>query len=240
MKIFPAVDLKNGEAVRLQQGDYNKVKVYFKNPIEVLDFFLKNKSENLHIVDLDGASSGKTENFSVIKELVDKSDFFIQVGGGIRNEEIIEKYLNIGVNRVILGTAAVENLTFLEEMIKKYKEKIAVSIDCKNEKVAVKGWKEVKDINSVDFCVKLSELGVQTIIYTDISKDGELSGTNLEIYKSLAENKKIKSDIIASGGITFENEIEYLKNLGIYGAIVGKAIYEEALDLKKIIEATEK
>lgn len=238
MEIFPAIDLKNGEAVRLTQGDYNNVKVYFKNPVEVLEYFTKNNSKNLHIVDLDGASSGKIENFKTIEKLVKNSSFFIQVGGGIRDEERIKKYLDLGVSRIILGTAAIENPEFLENMINKYRDKIAVSIDAKNQKVAVNGWKEVKNIDSLEFCKKLSDSGLKTIIYTDISKDGKLEGTNLEVYQKLKEI--VKSDIIASGGITYEEEILKLKEIGIYGSIVGKALYEGKLDLKKVMEMSKR
>jgi len=206
IEIFPAIDLHNGQAVRLKQGDYNQVEVFFKNPVEVLDFFNKNNSKNLHIVDLDGAKDGNTKNYEVIKE----------------------------VNRVILGTIAVENEKFLKEMVKKYDDKIAVSVDAKDEKVAVKGWTETVELNSVEFCKKLSNIGVKTIIYTDISKDGMLSGTNLEIYKKLS--KVLNSDIIASGGITFLDEIKELNKNHIYGAIVGKAIYSGNLDLKEVLE----
>ncbi len=170
IEIFPAIDLHNGQAVRLKQGDYNQVEVFFKNPVEVLDFFNKNGSKNLHIVDLDGAKSGNNKNYEVIKELVAKSNFFIQVGGGIRNEEQIKKYLDLGVDRVILGTVAVENIDFVKEMVEKYGDKIAVSVDAKNEKVAVKGWTETVELNSIEFCKKLSDIKVKTIIYTDISK----------------------------------------------------------------------
>ena len=234
MEIFPAIDLKNGEAVRLTQGDYNNVKVYFKNPVEVLEYFTKNNSKNLHIVDLDGASSGKLENFKTIEKLVKNSNFFIQVGGGIRDEERVKKYLDLGVSRIILGTAAIENPEFLENMINKYKDKIAVSIDAKDQKVAVNGWKEVKNIDSLEFCKKLSDFGLKTIIYTDISKDGKMEGTNLEVYRKLKEI--VKSDIIASGGITYEEEILKLREIGIYGSIVGKALYEGKLDLKKVMK----
>ena len=222
IEIFPAIDLHNGQAVRLRQGDYNQVEVFFKNPVEVLDFFNKNNSKNLHIVDLDGAKDGNTKNYEVIKELVEKSDFFVQVGGGIRDEERIKKYIELGVNE-----------EFLKEMVKKYDNKIAVSVDAKDEKVAVKGWTETIELNSVEFCKKLSDIGVQTIIYTDISKDGMLSGTNLEIYKKLS--KVVNSDIIASGGITFLDEIKELNKNHIYGAIVGKAIYSGNLDLKEVL-----
>ena len=233
MEIFPAIDLKNGEVVRLTQGDYNEVKVYFKDPIEVLEYFSKNNSKNLHIVDLDGASSGKIENFNTIKNLVENSNLFIQVGGGIRDEERIKKYLDLGVSRVILGTAAIEKFDFLEKMVSKYRDKIAFSIDAKNQKIAVNGWTEVKNIDSIDFCKKLSDIGVKTIIYTDISKDGKLEGTNLDVYEKLS--KIVSSDIIASGGITYEEEIHTLKSLGIYGLIVGKALYEGKLDWKRVL-----
>ena len=237
IEIFPAIDLHNGQAVRLRQGDYNQVEVFFKNPVEVLDFFNKNNSKNLHIVDLDGAKDGNTKNYEVIKELVEKSDFFVQVGGGIRDEERIKKYIELGVNRVILGTIAVENEEFLKEMVKKYGDKIAVSVDAKDEKVAVKGWTETVELNSIEFCKKLSEdIGVQTIIYTDILKDGMLSGTNLEIYKKLS--KVVNSGIIASGGITFLDEIKELNKNHIYGAIVGKAIYSGNLDLKEVLNVS--
>ena len=236
IEIFPAIELHNGQAVRLTQGDYNQVEVFFKNPVEVLDFFNRNNSKNLHIVDLDGAKDGNTKNYEVIKELVEKSDFFVQVGGGIRDEERIKKYIDLGVDRVILGTIAVENEEFLIDMVKKYGDKIAVSVDAKDEKVAVKGWTETVELNSLDFCKKLSDIGVKTIIYTDISKDGMLSGTNLNVYLRLS--KLVESDIIASGGITFLDEIRELNENNIYGAIVGKAVYSGKLDLKEVLEVS--
>ena len=238
IEIFPAIDLHNGQAVRLTQGDYNQVEVFFKNPVEVLDFFNRNNSKNLHIVDLDGAKDGNTKNYEVIKELVEKSDFFVQVGGGIRDEERIKKYIDLGVDRVILGTIAVENEEFLIDMVKKYGDKIAVSVDAKDEKVAVKGWTETVELNSLDFCKKLSDIGVKTIIYTDISKDGMLSGTNLDVYLRLS--KLVESNIIASGGITFLDEIRELNKNNIYGAIVGKAVYSGKLDLKEVLEVSKK
>lgn len=233
MKIFPAIDLKNGEAVRLTEGDYNNKKTYFTDPMEVLDLFIESKSENLHIVDLDGASEGNVFNFNIIEKIIKKCSLFTQVGGGIRNEETIKKYLNIGVNRIILGTIAFEDSDFLEKMIDKYKKNIAVSVDARDGYVAVRGWKEIKEEDSIDFCKKLDSMGIDTIIYTDISKDGKLSGTNLDIYKEL--KNKISCDIVASGGITYEDEIIKLKEMNIDGAIVGKAIYEKKIDLKKII-----
>lgn len=234
MKIFPAIDLKDGKAVRLTQGDYSKVEVFFENPLEVLDYFNSNNSENLHIVDLDGAKDGSTQNYETIKSIVENSNFFIQVGGGIRDEERIKKYLDLGVNRVILGTIAVQNEAFLIDMITKYGDKIAVGVDAKNQKVAISGWEEVVELDSLDFCKRLSDIGVKTIIYTDISKDGMMTGTNLEVYKKLKEF--VKSDIIASGGITYKEEIIELAKENTYGAIVGKAIYSNLLNLKEIIE----
>lgn len=233
MKIFPAIDLKNGEAVRLTEGDYNNKKTYFTDPMEVLDLFIESKSENLHIVDLDGASEGNVFNFNIIEKIIKKCGLFTQVGGGIRNEETIKKYLNIGVKRIILGTIAFEDSDFLEKMIDKYKKNIAVSVDARDGHIAVRGWKEIKKEDSIDFCKKLDFMGIDTIIYTDISKDGKLSGTNLDVYKEL--KNKISCDIIASGGITYEEEIIKLKEMNIDGAIVGKAIYEKKIDLKKII-----
>lgn len=233
MKIFPAIDLKNGEVVRLTEGDYNNKKTYFADPMEVLDFFIESGSENLHIVDLDGARDGNTFNFNTIEKIIKKCDLFTQVGGGIRNEETIKKYLNIGVKRIILGTIAFEDSNFLEKMINKYKKNIAVSVDARDRNVAVKGWEEIKKEDSVYFCKKLDSMEIDTIIYTDISKDGKLSGANLDIYKEL--KNKISCDIIASGGITYEEEIIKLKEMNIDGAIVGKAIYEKKIDLKKII-----
>ena len=233
MYILPAIDLKNGEVVRLVEGDYNNKKTYFKDPLEVLDFFIESGSEYLHVVDLDGASDGETINFKTIEKIIKRCDLFVEVGGGIRNEDTIKRYLDIGVRRTILGTAAVENINFTESMINKYGNHIAVSIDSRDRMIAVKGWKEINKQDSVEFCIKLDEMGIDTIIYTDISKDGKLSGTNLEIYKELRE--KLSCSIIASGGITYEEEIIKLRDMNINGAIVGKAIYENKIDLKKII-----
>ncbi|WP_295161504.1 1-(5-phosphoribosyl)-5-[(5-phosphoribosylamino)methylideneamino]imidazole-4-carboxamide isomerase [uncultured Brachyspira sp.] len=237
MHILPAIDLKNGEVVRLTEGDYNNKTIYFKDPSEILDFFIESGSSYLHIVDLDGASEGETVNFKTIEKIIKKCSLFTEVGGGIRNEETIKKYLDIGVKRTILGTMAIEDINFTEKMINKYNKSIAVSIDSRNRKIAVKGWKEIRELDSTDFCIKLDSMGIDTIIYTDISKDGKLSGTNLEIYKELRE--KLSCKIIASGGITFEKEIKALKDMNIDGAIVGKALYEGKIDLKKIIEISE-
>lgn len=234
MKIFPAIDLRFGNVVRLSKGDYDVMNTYSENPREIARFFKSQSAEYLHIVDLDGAKDGKPTNFDAVKSIVSEGGLFTEVGGGIRTEERICDYLALGVSRVILGTVAVTDFDFTRRMIKKYGEKIAVGVDARDGKVAVSGWLETSAQNSVDFCKRLAEVGTKTVIYTDISKDGMLSGTNLEVYKTLSEIKDL--DIVASGGISFESEITELKSMGVSGAIVGKAIYENKLDLKKVIK----
>ena len=234
MKIFPAIDLKDGSAVRLFQGDYDKMTVYGGDPAEIARSFRADGAENLHIVDLDGAKDGSPANFGIIEKTVADSQMFVQVGGGIRDEERIEQYLELGVGRVILGTIAVEDFDFTSRMVKKYGSQIAVSVDVKDEHVAISGWKEMTVVNGMDFCVKLRDAGVETVIYTDISKDGTLKGTNLEVYEKLSEIDGL--NIIASGGISFEDEISHLRQKGIYGAILGKALYNGILDLRRAIE----
>ena len=233
MEIFPATDIINGKVVRLEKGDYGKITVYADSPAEKSKEFIKLGARNLHIVDLDGAKNGSPENFEKIREAARIEGLFTQVGGGIRSEEKIEDYLSLGVNRVILGTAAVKDFAFLERAVKKYGSSIAVGVDAKNGRVAVSGWLETTDIDSFDFCVKLRDAGVNTVIYTDISKDGMLSGTNLEIFGRLNEIEGL--NIIASGGITFEDEIKTLRDMNIYAAIVGKAVYENKLDLARAV-----
>ena len=233
MEIFPAIDLRSGQVVRLTQGDYDKMVVYSEDPAEIARQFKAQGTKNLHIVDLDGAKDGRLVNFDTIKDIVSQGGLFVQVGGGIRDEERIRQYLDLGVHRVILGTVAVTDFAFLERMVAKYREKIAVGVDAKDGYVAIHGWKETTDISSLEFCQKLADIGVKTVIYTDIAKDGELSGTNLEVYRTLS---RMDLDIVASGGISFEHEIIELKEMNIYAAIVGKAIYTDTLDLQKIIE----
>lgn len=237
MKIFPAIDLRDGKVVRLTQGDYDQMVVYAINPDEIADQFLAAGASNLHVVDLDGAKDGTLANYDTIVKLA-VHDLFVEVGGGIRDEERIKTYLSAGVGRVILGSVAVEKPEFVAEMTAKYGEKIAVGVDARDGKVAIHGWKTVTDVDSVDFCKKLAEMGVKTVIYTDISKDGTLSGTNLEIYRELAKIEGL--DIVASGGITFEHEIETLTEMGISGAILGKALYTGKLDLARAVEIAEK
>ena len=235
MQIFPATDILGGKVVRLTKGDYSKVKIYADSPAEMVLEFMKDGATNLHMVDLDGAKDGTPVNFAAIEQAAKIKGLFIEVGGGIRDMQRIEDYLALGVKRVILGTAAIRNYPFVEEAVKKYGKAVAVGVDAKNGMVAVNGWQETTGVDSVEFCKKLQCSGVSTVIYTDISKDGMLSGTNLEIYSRLSEIKGL--DIIASGGITYADEIRTLNGMGISGAIVGKAVYEGKLSLKEALEA---
>ena len=235
MQIFPATDILGGKVVRLTKGDYNQVKIYADSPAEMALEFMKDGATNLHMVDLDGAKDGLPVNFDAIREAAKIDGLFIEVGGGIRNMQRIEDYLSLGVKRVILGTAAIRNYPFVEEAVKEFGSAVAVGVDAKEGLVAVSGWQETTNVNSVEFCKKLRDTGVSTVIYTDISKDGMLSGTNLEIYREISEIKGL--DIVASGGITFAHEIETLREMNIYGAIVGKAVYEGKLSLKDALAA---
>ncbi len=237
MQIFPATDILGGKVVRLTKGDYNQVKIYADSPAEMALEFMKDGAKNLHMVDLDGAKDGAPVNFEAIREAAKIKDLFIEVGGGIRDMKRVEDYLSLGVKRVILGTAAIRNYPFVEEAVKEFGNAIAVGVDAKDGFVAVSGWQETTSVKSVEFCKKLRDTGVATVIYTDISKDGMLSGTNLEVYGELSEIKGL--DIVASGGITFVNEIEKLRDMDIYGAIVGKAVYEGKLSLKDALKAAE-
>lgn len=236
MELFPAIDLIGGCAVRLVKGDYAQKTVYSENPGEVARSFAAAGAKYLHVVDLEGAKDGGTPNLETIRNIVETGGLLVEVGGGIRSEEVIQKYLDAGVFRVILGTAAVQNPAFLEEMVRKYGEKIAVGVDIKDGMVAIKGWTEVSAESCFDFCEKLQKIGVKTIICTDISKDGLLSGTNLELYKALSE--KFSVDIVASGGVTTLDDVKKLADLGLYGAILGKALYTGNIDLKAAVELT--
>lgn len=236
MKLFPAIDLIGGCAVRLVKGDYAQKTIYSETPAEVARSFAAAGAEYLHVVDLEGAKDGGTPNLETIRNIVETGGLLVEVGGGIRSEEVIKTYLDAGVFRVILGTAAVQNPAFLEEMVQKYGEKIAVGVDIKDGMVAIKGWTEVSGESCFAFCEKLQKIGVKTIICTDISKDGLLSGTNLELYKELSETFSV--DIVASGGVTTLEDVEKLANLGLYGAILGKALYTGNIDLKAAVALT--
>lgn len=233
MELFPAIDLRDGQAVRLFQGDYDQMTVYSKSPVDVARQFKAKGAENLHLVDLDGARDGVLVNFESIREIVADVDLFVEVGGGIRDEERIRQYLDLGVGRIILGTIAVNDPDFLEKMVGKYQEKIAVGVDVKDGLVAINGWKEVTGRDGMEFCRYLRDIGVRTVIYTDISRDGGLKGTNLEVYKQLSKIEGL--NVVASGGISFAEEITALKET-VYGAILGKALYDGMLDLETAVK----
>lgn len=234
MKIFPAIDLYDKKAVRLYKGDYKKMTVYSDNPAEIAADFKRQGAEYIHIVDLEGAKTGGTPNLDVIKNLLEAVDMFAEVGGGIRSIEKIENYISVGVGRVILGTAAVTDEAFLKEAIKHYGEKIAVGIDIKDGYVSIKGWTEKSGYSCREFMKKAENLGVKTVICTDISKDGAMCGTNLELYKELSESFDI--DIIASGGVSSIEDVKSLKKMGLYGAIIGKAYYTNAISISEAVE----
>ena len=234
MNIFPAIDLFQGKAVRLYKGDYAQMTVYSDNPPEVARDFLNKGAKFIHLVDLEGAKSGKPENLETIKRIIETGDLFVEVGGGIRSVDTIEAYLSIGVNRVILGTAAVTDPDFLKDVLERYGEKIAVGVDIKDGFVAIKGWTEKSQQTAEDFFVQMEKLGVSTVICTDISKDGAMQGTNRELYRLLSSKYSIR--IIASGGVSSMEDIRQLREMDLYGAIIGKAYYVGAIDLKEAIE----
>ena len=236
MNIFPAIDLVDGKAVRLLKGDYDQVTVYSDNPAEFAKDFEQQGAKYIHIVDLQGAKDGTTPNIDTIREIVKNCNLFTEVGGGIRSMEVIEKYINAGVDRVILGTAAVNDEEFLKKAVEKYGDKIAVGVDIKDGFVAIKGWTEKSEHSCFDFCEKMQNIGVKTLICTDISKDGAMQGTNHELYKELSE--RFSMQITASGGVSSIDDVKRLSALGIYGAIIGKAYYTGAISLKEAIEVT--
>jgi phosphoribosylformimino-5-aminoimidazole carboxamide ribotide isomerase len=233
MKLFPAIDIKDKQVVRLKYGDYDRMTVYSADPVSVAQDFLNKGADSLHIVDLDGAKDGVMSNFDTVKSLLGVKGLFPEIGGGIRTEDAIAKYIEAGVGRVILGTIAVENPEFLAEMVKKYSKQIAVGIDSKDGFVRTRGWLENSGISTMDFCMRMRDMGVGAIICTDISKDGALSGTNMELYQKLSELEGI--DVVASGGITYYDEIQALAKMNISGAILGKALYTGAIDLEKAL-----
>ena len=234
MNIIPAIDLIGGQAVRLVKGDYDKVTVYSDDPAAVAESFERAGAKYLHVVDLDGAKDGTTANFETIKKIIERTDLSVEVGGGIRTLERVRQYIDVGVDRVIIGTAAVTDPDFLSEAVKLYGEKIVVGVDIKDGFVAIKGWLEISELSCKDFCKKLEALGVKTIICTDISKDGMMSGTNRELYRELYDEFEL--NIIASGGVSSMEDIAVLSNMGLFGAIVGKAIYTGAIELSEAIK----
>ena len=234
MNIFPAIDLYEGKAVRLFKGDYAQMTVYNENPVEVALDFQAQGASFLHLVDLEGAKTGKTPNIDVIADIASKTDLFTEVGGGIRSMETIRTYLSHGVDRVILGTAAVNDPDFLKQSVAEFGEHIAVGIDVKDGYVAIKGWTEQSQYTCDEFFAKMQGLGISTIICTDVSRDGAMKGTNLELYRHLSETYQM--DIIASGGVSSIADIEALRKMELYGAIIGKAYYTGAIDLRQAIE----
>ena len=234
MNIFPAIDLYDKKAVRLFKGDYNQITVYSENPIDVARDFEQKGAKFIHMVDLEGAKDGTTPNLSIGAEIAEKTSLFVEIGGGIRSMETVDRYLNAGVSRVILGTSAVTDEAFLKSAIEKHGEKIAVGADVKDGYIAIKGWLEKSAYTLDAFFEKMQNMGVKTIICTDISKDGAMKGTNLQMYKDLS--KKYSLDIGASGGVSTIDDIKALHSMELYGAIIGKAYYTGAIDLSEAIE----
>ena len=236
MKIFPAIDLRDGDVVRLLKGDYNQMTVYGENPLEVAEEFEEAGAEFLHVVDLDGAIDGSTPNFAAVKEIIEGTGLKVEIGGGIRSEEIIVDYAQIGALRVIIGSMAIKDPEFTARMIKKHGRNVAVGVDISEGRVAIKGWTEVTDKTVDEMCQELIDYGVRTIICTDISKDGAMEGTNIELYRKLVEQYGDYVDIIASGGISTMDDLEKLHEIGVDGVIIGRALYNGALDLAEVMD----
>lgn len=234
MDIYPAIDLFGGKAVRLYKGDYAQMTVYSDCPADVARDFAAAGASHIHLVDLEGAKTGAPANLAVIRRILDAAPLFSEVGGGIRTMDAVEQYLSIGVNRVILGTAAVSDPVFLEAALSRYGDKIAVGVDLKDGYVAIKGWTETSALTADAFLARMQALGVKTVICTDISRDGAMQGTNRGLYRQLSEQFDIQ--LIASGGVSSLEDVAALKAMGLYGAIIGKAYYTGAIDLKQAVE----
>ena len=233
MNIIPAIDLIGGKAVRLQKGDYAKMTIYNDSPLSVAKEFHAAGARFLHVVDLDGAKSGGTDNYDVICEICRESGLSVEVGGGIRSMEVLERYIRAGVDRIIIGTAAVTDPEFLREAVSKYGERIAVGVDIKDGMVAIKGWLEETALECMAFCRQLQDIGVKTVICTDISKDGMMKGTNLELYREMS--RELSLNVIASGGVSTLDDVRALREMGVFGAILGKALYTGAISLPDAI-----
>ena len=234
MQIFLAIDLSGGQVVRLYQGDYDRMTVYGSDPCAVAREFIAAGAKFLHVVDLDGAKDGTLANFESISAIAKQGGLYIEVGGGIRTEERIQQYLDLGVGRCILGTIAVKDFDFTARMAQKYGDRIAVGVDARDGYVAINGWKELSEETGIEFCKRLRDAGVKTVIYTDISRDGAEKGTNLELYRELAKIEGL--DITASGGVSSLEELKELQAIGTHAAILGKALYTGRLDLRTVIE----
>lgn len=234
MILFPAIDLFDKKAVRLYKGDYQNMTVYSENPMEVARDFETAGATHIHMVDLEGAKDGTTPNLPIVSQVARETSLFVEIGGGIRNMQTVERYLDAGVSRVILGTAAVNDEAFLRSAVSAYPGKIAVGADVKDGRIAINGWLETADLTLDAFLKKMESIGVKNVICTDISRDGAMRGTNLELYQTLAE--KYALDITASGGVSTIEDIRQLRRMKLYGAIIGKAYYTGAIDLKEALE----
>lgn len=237
MYIFPAIDLYEGKAVRLLRGEYDKMTVYSENPIEIAYEFESLGASHIHMVDLEGAKNGGTPNIDIVRQVAEKTGLFVEIGGGIRSMDVIDVYIGAGIDRVILGTAAVQNTEFVKAAVDKYGGRIAVGADIKDGYVAIKGWTEKSQYTCFEFCDEMQNLGVKTLICTDVSKDGAMKGTNRELYKELSE--KFNMQIVASGGVSTIDDVKVLAKMNLYGAIIGKAYYTNAISLKEAIEVAE-
>ncbi|MFB6729359.1 1-(5-phosphoribosyl)-5-[(5-phosphoribosylamino)methylideneamino]imidazole-4-carboxamide isomerase [Bacillus mobilis] len=236
MEIFPAIDLKEGRCVRLYQGEFSKETVMNEDPVAQAVIFEKSGAKTLHIVDLDGAIAGESVNLLVIERICKAVRIPVQVGGGIRSLVAVEKLLSVGVDKVILGTAALYDKAFLEEAVRLYKEKIIVGIDAKNGFVATRGWLDISEISYIDLAKQMENEGVQTIVFTDISKDGTLAGPNVEQLELLQKSVAIR--LIASGGVASIQDVKKLNDMNIYGVIIGKALYEKTINLEEVLAVT--
>lgn len=236
MNLFPAIDLIDGKAVRLVRGDYAQMTVYSDRPVEVAQRFRACGAKYLHVVDLEGARDGTTPNLSTVQALIDQGGLQVEIGGGIRSMQTVKTYMDAGAFRVIIGTAAVTDPDFLDRALDAYGDRIAVGVDIRDGMVAIKGWTEMSSLNCFDFCELLEKKGVRTVICTDISKDGLLGGTNLSLYSDMA--KRFRLNITASGGVSSLEDVQKLNGMGLYGAILGKALYTGTLDLSTALRVT--
>lgn len=236
MQLLPAIDIFEKKAVRLFKGDYNQMTVY-GTPLDIAMGFVEKGASYIHLVDLEGARIGEPTNIETVRGVISSVNVPCEIGGGIRNIKTVEKYANIGADRIILGTSAVSDKEFLKEAIKEFGKKIAVGVDARDGIVSISGWTEQSGISALDFIGEMLSLGIDTIICTDISKDGALSGTNTELYKEILSKYTLK--LIASGGVTSVDDIRELTEIGTYGAILGKAIYNGNIDLVEAIAAAE-
>ena len=235
MHLFPAIDLYEGKAVRLYKGNYAEMTVYSDNPAEIGRAFAAAGAKYIHIVDLEGAKNGTTPNLATVCRIKEESGLFCEIGGGVRNREVVKAYMDAGIDRVILGTAAVEDPAFVQAAVDAYGEKIAVGVDLKDGFVAVKGWTEKSTLDAVTFCRRMQDMGVRTLIVTDISKDGAMQGTNHDLYRQL-QTQFPALQLVASGGVSTLEDVRKLAATGLYGAIIGKAYYIGAIDLKEALE----